>query len=131
MEDFQNRLDPRYALKGTRVIDCDQFSNFQFCWFQVLKDMERVKGRPGASLTDFNFNELKNKLVKENPQVSERDVMSAALYPKVTDDFLSFREKYGPVDKLNTRIFLTGPKVGEEFDVSITYNIQVLLKNCI
>ena len=80
--------------------------------------MERVKGRPGASLTDFNFEELKTKLKKDHPFISDRDVMSAALYPKVTEDFLNFREKFGPVDKLNTRIFLTGPKVGEEFDVS-------------
>lgn len=38
---------------------------------------------------------------------------------QVTEDFLAFREKYGPVDKLDTRIFLTGPKVGEEFEVKI------------
>lgn len=45
--------------------------------------------------------------------------MSAALYPQVTEDYLTFRESFGPVDKLDTRIFLTGPKVGEEFDVTI------------
>jgi pyruvate carboxylase len=28
-------------------------------------------------------------------------------------------QEYGPVDKLETRIFLTGPKVGEEFEVTI------------
>ena len=37
----------------------------------------------------------------------------------MTDEFLHFRKKFGPVDKLDTRIFLTGPKVGEEFEVEI------------
>ena len=40
--------------------------------------------------------------------------MSAAMYPSVCKEFLEFCSKYGPVDKLATRIFLTGPKVGEE-----------------
>ncbi|KAK8733936.1 hypothetical protein OTU49_006253, partial [Cherax quadricarinatus] len=44
---------------------------------------------------------------------------SEPLRTKVTEDFLFFRNKYGPVDKLDTRIFLTGPKVGEEFEVQI------------
>lgn len=45
--------------------------------------------------------------------------MSAAMYPSVCKEFLEFRSKYGPVDKFATRIFLTGPKVGEEFEVTI------------
>lgn len=44
--------------------------------------------------------------------------MSAALYPKVCDDFIAFKNEFGPVSLLNTRIFLVGPKVGEEFEVS-------------
>lgn len=36
--------------------------------------------------------------------------MSSALYPQVAGDFLRFKESYGPVDKLNTRVFLVGPK---------------------
>lgn len=89
---------------------------------KVLKDMARVKGRPGASLPDLDFVKLKAELQQEHPRISEKDIMSAALYPKVTEDFLNFREKYGPVDKLQTRIFLTGPKVGEEFDVIFFYS---------
>ena len=81
--------------------------------------MPRVKGRPGANLPPLDFNKLKEQVIEAHPQATERDVMSAALYPEVTNDFLTFRESFGPVDKLETRIFLTGPKVGEEFDVTI------------
>lgn len=86
---------------------------------RVLKDMPRIEGRPGASLAPLDFDKLKKDLQESHPDVSDLDVMSAALYPQVTNDFLNFRDTYGPVDKLDTRIFLTGPKVGEEFEVTI------------
>ncbi|XP_017044971.1 pyruvate carboxylase, mitochondrial isoform X2 [Drosophila ficusphila] len=86
---------------------------------RVLKDMPRIEGRPGAELQDLDFDKLKSELKESHSSITNRDVMSAALYPQVTNDFLHFREKYGPVDKLDTRIFLTGPNVGEEFDVPL------------
>jgi pyruvate carboxylase len=79
--------------------------------------MPRVSGRPGASLAPFDFDKLEAELKEKHPYSTYRDVMSAALYPQVTDEYLTFRESFGPVDKLDTRIFLTGPKVGEEFEV--------------
>ncbi|XP_058838959.1 pyruvate carboxylase, mitochondrial isoform X1 [Topomyia yanbarensis] len=86
---------------------------------RVLKDMPRIEGRPGAFLPPLDFVKLKKELEESHPDVSDRDVMSAALYPQVTNDYLTFRDSYGPVDKLDTRVFLTGPKVGEEFEVTI------------
>lgn len=86
---------------------------------KVLKDMPRVSGRPGASLALLDFDKLKVELKEKHPFSTDRDVMSAALYPQVTDEYLTFHENFGPVDKLDTRIFLTGPKVGEEFEVTI------------
>ncbi|KAJ6636261.1 Pyruvate carboxylase, mitochondrial [Pseudolycoriella hygida] len=86
---------------------------------KVLKDMPRVEGRPGASLPPLDFDKLRADIRETYPKATDRDVMSAALYPQVTKDFLNFRDQYGPVDKLDTRIFLTGPKVGEEFEVTI------------
>lgn len=86
---------------------------------KVLKDMPRIEGRPGANLPPLDFKKLKTDVLESHPHATDRDVMSAALYPTVTNDFLTFREEYGPVDKLDTRIFLVGPKVGEEFEVTI------------
>lgn len=86
---------------------------------RVLKDMPRIEGRPGASLPPLNFDKLAADVAEAHPHITERDVMSAALYPQVTDDFLHFRETYGPVDKFDTKTFLTGPKVGEEIEVTI------------
>ncbi|XP_003704283.1 pyruvate carboxylase isoform X1 [Megachile rotundata] len=95
---------------------------------KVLKDMPRVKGRPGATLPPLDFNALKTQLLESHPNVTDKDIMSAALYPSVTNDYLNFREQYGPVDKLETRIFLTGPKVAEEFDVTIEKGKTLAIK---
>lgn len=86
---------------------------------KVLKNMPRIEGRPGASLAPLDFKKLEEELREVHPSATERDVMSSALYPQVTNDYLTFREQFGPVDKLDTRMFLTGPKVGEEFEVTI------------
>ena len=63
--------------------------------------------------------ERRQKELEENHGIgmSERDVVSHALYPKVMDDYFEFRKTYGPVDKLDTRSFLVGPDVDEELNV--------------
>lgn len=86
---------------------------------KVLKNMPRIEGRPGSTLADLDFGKLKEELSETFEGVTDRDVMSAALYPEVTKEYLGFRQSYGPVDKLDTRIFLVGPKVGEEFEATI------------
>ncbi|XP_065369383.1 pyruvate carboxylase, mitochondrial isoform X2 [Calliphora vicina] len=95
---------------------------------RVLKDMPRIEGRPGENLAPLDFDKLKKDLKDSHPNITERDVMSAALYPAVTEEYLHFRESYGPVDKLDTRIFLTGPKVGEEFEVNLEKGKTLSLK---
>lgn len=69
----------------------------------------------------FDFDKLQSEMVERHGQsvIREEDVMSAALYPKVTEDYINFRDAYGPVNTLNTRLFLVGPSMAEEFDVSI------------
>ncbi|KAK7504778.1 hypothetical protein BaRGS_00003806, partial [Batillaria attramentaria] len=82
---------------------------------KVLKGAKTVEGRPGATMEPLDFAALSESLKeKHNVSVSEEDVMSAALYPKVMDEYLEFRSKYGPVDCLDTKTFLVGPKMASE-----------------
>ena len=73
----------------------------------------------------FDFVKLRDELVAKYSEelISEKDLISAALYPKVFDDFKEFRSKYGPVDKLDTRTFLVGPDIAE----SITVGTNIIL----
>lgn len=97
---------------------------------KILKGLSPISGRPGQHLAPLNFIQLKDELIeKHTSPISDTDVISAAMYPKVCDDYIKFREEFGPVALLDTRIFLTGPKVGEEFEVRNHYSChyQMLL----
>ncbi len=88
--------------------------------FQVLKGAPTIDGRPGESMEALDFSKLKEELIMKHSEseISDKDVISAALYPKVFDDFKEFRAKYGPVDKLDTRTFFVGPDIAENITVS-------------
>ncbi|XP_069785090.1 pyruvate carboxylase, mitochondrial-like [Narcine bancroftii] len=87
---------------------------------KVLKDLPRIKGRPGASLPPLDFERLEQDLsLRHVDELSTEDVLSAAMYPKVFDEFKDFTSQFGPVDCLNTRLFLEGPKIAEEFEVEL------------
>jgi len=85
----------------------------------ILKDLPAFEGRPGESLEPLNFDVLKEELSSKFEQVTNYDVMSAAMYPHVAKEFFKFREQYGPVSKFGTRHFLVGPDMGEEFKVPL------------
>lgn len=85
---------------------------------QVLKSLPRVEGRPGASLPPMDFQALEKQLRDAHgDEITPEDVMSAAMYPKVFQEFKEFTRTFGPVDCLDTRLFLDGPKIAEEFEV--------------
>lgn len=87
---------------------------------KVLKNLPRVEGRPGASLPPLDFKSLEEGLrAAHNDEITPEDVMSAAMYPKVFQEFKEFTANFGPVDCLNTRLFLDGPKIAEEFEVEL------------
>ncbi|TSL04301.1 Pyruvate carboxylase, mitochondrial [Bagarius yarrelli] len=87
---------------------------------KVLKSLPRIEGRPGASLPPMDFKALEKQLRKTHgDDITPEDVMSAAMYPKVFQEFKEFTNTFGPVDCLNTRLFLDGPKIAEEFEVEL------------
>ncbi|XP_061462783.1 pyruvate carboxylase, mitochondrial isoform X3 [Rhineura floridana] len=87
---------------------------------KVLKDLPRIEGRPGASLPPTDFAKLEQELCQQHEEeITTEDVLSAAMYPKVFNEFKEFTATFGPVECLNTRLFLEGPKIAEEFEVEL------------
>ncbi|XP_072840101.2 pyruvate carboxylase, mitochondrial isoform X1 [Pogona vitticeps] len=86
---------------------------------KVLKDLPRIEGRPGASLPPLDFEKLEKELCEKHEEITPEDVLSAAMYPKVFHEFKDFTATFGPVECLNTRLFLEGPKIAEEFEVEL------------
>ena len=95
---------------------------YVFIWspLQILRGKKKVEGRPGASLEPVDFDKIKENLVEKHGRVKDVDVISASLYPKVTDNYLEFKETYGPVGALDTKLFFSGPKMAAE--VEVTYS---------
>ena len=95
----------------------------------VLKDKKRIHGRPGAELEEVDLDQLSLKLVERSGRPHlRREVISSALYPKVYDDFVAYREKYGEVDKLPTKQFLDKMKVDEEVLTELEEGVEVSIK---
>ncbi|XP_074640161.1 pyruvate carboxylase, mitochondrial-like isoform X2 [Tubulanus polymorphus] len=87
---------------------------------KILKGAPTVSGRPGESMPPLDLEKRKSDLIETHGRyIRDVDVISSALYPKVFDDYRTFRNTYGPVDKLTTRHFLVGPKIAESFTVEI------------
>lgn len=58
---------------------------------QVLKSLTRIEGRPGASLPAMDFKALEEGLrAAHGDEITPEDVMSAAMYPKVFQEFKEF-----------------------------------------
>jgi len=57
----------------------------------VLKSLTRIEGRPGASLPPMDFDALEAGLrAAHGEDITPEDVMSAAMYPKVFQEFKDF-----------------------------------------
>lgn len=101
---------------------------------KILKGAEIVTGRPGESLPPFDFAAKKEELKERHGNfISDKDVLSSALYPKVFDDYRDVRDKFGPVDKIDTPNFLVGPDIADEITVELekgkNLHIKVLAKS--
>lgn len=73
----------------------------------------------------MDFAKLEEGLRSKYDDITPEDIMSAAMYPKVFEEYKDFCTQFGPVDCLNTRLFLDGPKIAEEFEVCGSVNVSV------
>lgn len=87
---------------------------------KVVRDRPKVEGRPGASMEPLDLKKLRSKLHdKHGPRIRDVDVLSAALYPKVFDEYMRFRIEHSDVSVLPTRYCFAPMRIGEEINVTI------------
>ncbi|KAL7677362.1 hypothetical protein ACOME3_003598 [Neoechinorhynchus agilis] len=95
----------------------------------VVKGKEVFTDRPGKTIPPIDLKGLEKKLKeKYGSHITEEDTMSHVMFPAVTDDFLSFRQKYGPVDKLDTRSFFIGTDLGQTIETELRPGDKVIVK---
>lgn len=89
-----------------------------------------IEGRPGASLNDYDFEKEKASLIKQygESNVSEKDLLSYALYPSVYEGWKEFESVYGEVSKLPTAVFLNPMREGDEFELEMSFGNTMIVK---
>ncbi len=86
----------------------------------VLKGEEPLTCRPGEFLEPVDFAAKKAELEKKLGQpVSDRDVLSAVLYPGVFEEFARHRQEYEDTSVLPTPVFFYGLDLGDETTIDI------------
>jgi len=95
----------------------------------ILKGKEPITVRPGELLEPVNFEKMKEELFEElDRPVTDFDLISNALYPKVFMDYQKFYEQYGDMSVLDTPTFFYGMKLGEVIEVEIEQGKTLIVK---
>ncbi|KAG0097767.1 pyruvate carboxylase [Podila epicladia] len=95
----------------------------------IIRSLPRIEGRPGADMGEFDLAGLKLELTKKYGKViRDVDVSSAAIYPKVFEEYRQKVELYGDLSVLPTRYFLSKLDVGEEISVEIEKGKILIIK---
>ncbi|HEX2138802.1 MAG TPA: biotin/lipoyl-containing protein, partial [Woeseiaceae bacterium] len=87
---------------------------------KALKGSQPLTGRPGEALRPFDFDQARSTLsAKLRRRVSETELSSWSLYPKVFEDYARHRQEYGEVGALPTPVFFYGMQESDEVEVEI------------
>ena len=95
----------------------------------ILKGENPLTCRPGELLEPADFVLKKDELEKKlGHKVSERDVLSAILYPGVFEEFDRFRQEYSDTSVLPTPVFFYGLDIGDEVTIDIEAGKTLIVK---
>ena len=95
----------------------------------ALRNRRKLDQRPGLSLEPVDFAKLKKELARKfGSPVTETDVASYVMYPKVFEDYKKFVSRFGDLSVLPTKYFLSKPEIGEEFNVELEKGKVLILK---
>jgi pyruvate carboxylase len=96
---------------------------------RVLRDRKPMRGRPGASLPPADFAAAHQHLQRQlHRQVSDREVVTYLLYPRVFPEFAAHQRKYSDTSVLPTTVFFNGLTPGEEVSVDIEQGKTLIIR---
>ncbi|POS86612.1 pyruvate carboxylase-like protein [Erysiphe pulchra] len=85
----------------------------------ALRGRRKLDKRPGLYLDPLDLAKIKQDIYNKYGSVTDCDVASYTMYPKVFEDYRNFVNKYGDLSVVPTRYFLSRPEIGEEFHVEL------------
>lgn len=95
----------------------------------IMRHRPLVTGRPGASLPPADL-EATRKLLTEKlgSPATDRECITHVLYPKVYEEYIEHRKKYGDVSMLATPYFFYGPDTTDEMLVDIEPGKRLIIR---
>ena len=95
----------------------------------ILKGQQPLTERPGEYLAPVNFDDIRQELeAKAFGEVTEQDVISYVLYPKVFDQYIQTKQQYGDLSLLDTPTFFFGMRNGETVEIEIDTGKRLIIK---
>ncbi len=96
---------------------------------RVLRGEAAMQGRPGEHLPAVDLDQARQELAKQcDIEVSDTDLASWLMYPKVFEEFISHRKLYGDVSTLPTETFFYGLQEQEEIGVDIARGKRLIIR---
>jgi len=95
------------------------------------RKLSPIKGRPGAAMKPLDFEALRKELIEKYGDViknKEYHVMSAAMYPKVFDEYMEHINEFGDISTIATTEFIDGLEVGKEVTIDLSRGKQITLE---
>jgi len=98
---------------------------------KVLMGEEPLTERAGATIPPVDLDALKVELEEEYQRpVSEFDIASYNMYPKVYSDFQKAQQEYGPTSVLPTSVYFYGLDIGDELFIDLEQG-KTLVVHCL
>jgi len=95
----------------------------------VLKGRKPLAGRPGDQLPPVDFEAVRKTVEqKVGRPVSDQDLLSHLMYPKVFAEFAAYLKKYGDVSMVPTDVKFYGMRTGDETEVEIEKGKTLFIK---
>lgn len=89
----------------------------------------KLNKRPGLTLSPVDFAKVKEELISRyDDNITECDIASYVMYPKVYEAYRDIVEKYGNLAVLPTRYFLKPLEINEEIVVDIEQGKTLIIK---
>jgi pyruvate carboxylase len=96
---------------------------------RVLRGRKPLRGRPGSSLPPADLAGTRAALEKKlGRPVSDREVVTHLLYPRVFPEFAAHQARYSDTSVLPTPVFFYGMEKGEEVSIDIEAGKTLIVK---
>ena len=94
----------------------------------ILKGQSAITDRPGEHLDPVDFEAVRKELEeKQEREVTEQDIISYVLYPKVYEQFIATQKQFGNVSLLDTPTFFFGMRSNETVEIEIDTGKRLII----